>query len=291
MSDQAAGQPGGEQGSLDAGVSHSTEVSSELTSVSRVQGRCCRGCAGVRAVHARTLDVGTYAVGTCCSEAAVSEDAQSRGCQAEAGAPASRPEAANETVLQIPGRVIVMPRGERAWTGPEIHVEPEAVEAAGQRFGKRRIAAIAAVLALATFAGAVGGALATASLMHGSGDMASNTSASSSPLEASLSRIDGDIQALKTGLDHTSKLGISQFNKTTERLDKLERSQVEPGQTRQALRGDRQAARFAGPAADCGGRRHVSGREGNHRFDRAGSTGAAASAGSRTDASRMRRPT
>jgi hypothetical protein len=62
--------------------------------------------------------------------------------------------------------------------------------------------------------------------MHGGSDVAMNSSPSS--LEASLSRIDADIQALKTGLDHTSKLGTSQFNKTSERLDKLERAQADP---------------------------------------------------------------
>jgi hypothetical protein len=62
--------------------------------------------------------------------------------------------------------------------------------------------------------------------MHGGSEVASNTSPTS--LEASLSRIDADIQALKTGLEHTSKLGMSQFNKTSERLDKVERAQAEP---------------------------------------------------------------
>jgi hypothetical protein len=62
--------------------------------------------------------------------------------------------------------------------------------------------------------------------MHGSSDVAMNGSQTS--LEASLSRIDADIQVLKTGLDHTSKLGMNQFNKTSERLDKIERAQAEP---------------------------------------------------------------
>jgi hypothetical protein len=72
--------------------------------------------------------------------------------------------------------------------------------------------------------------------MHGGSDVAVNGSqALLSPapltqasLEASLSRIDSDIQALKVGLDHTSKLGMNQFNKTSDRLDKLERAQADP---------------------------------------------------------------
>ncbi len=88
------------------------------------------------------------------------------------------------------------------------------------------MAAIAAVVALAAVAGALGGAFATASFMHGGTEVAKASPPAS--LEASLSRIDADIQLLKTGLDHTSKLGMNQFNKTTDRLDKLERAQAEP---------------------------------------------------------------
>jgi hypothetical protein len=97
-------------------------------------------------------------------------------------------------------------------------------------FGKRRIAAIAAVAALATVAGALGGAFATATFMRGATEVAKNAgqSGGQTSLEASLSRIDSEVQALKTGLDHTSKLGMNQFNKTTDRLDKIERAQAEP---------------------------------------------------------------
>jgi hypothetical protein len=118
-----------------------------------------------------------------------------------------------------------MARGDRAWSDHGIHTGPETAEHQSV-FGKRRIAAIAAVVALAIGAGALGGAFATATFMHGGSEVASNTSPTS--LEASLSRIDADIQALKTGLEHTSKLGMSQFNKTSERLDKVERAQAEP---------------------------------------------------------------
>jgi hypothetical protein len=144
----------------------------------------------------------------------------------EASAPASQAEVAKEKISHIPAKVIVMSRENRAWTDIGIDSEPQAEAQAGV-FGKRRIAAIAAVLALAAAAGAVGGALATASFMHGASDVAS-TGSQTAVLAASLSRIDSDIQALKTGLDHTSKLGMSQFSKTAERLDKLERAQVEP---------------------------------------------------------------
>jgi hypothetical protein len=43
-----------------------------------------------------------------------------------------------------------------------------------------------------------------------------------------VARIDADIQTLKIGLEHTSKMGMSQFNKTSDRLDKVEKAQAEP---------------------------------------------------------------
>jgi hypothetical protein len=47
-------------------------------------------------------------------------------------------------------------------------------------------------------------------------------------LEASIARIDSDVLALKAGLEHTSKAGVNQFNKTSDRLDKIEKAQAEP---------------------------------------------------------------
>jgi hypothetical protein len=93
-------------------------------------------------------------------------------------------------------------------------------------FGKRRVAALAAAVALAAMAGALGGALATTGLTHLAGGDAA--SAGNHALEASVARIDADILALKASVEHTSKLGMNQFNKTSERLDKLEKAQAEP---------------------------------------------------------------
>jgi hypothetical protein len=136
------------------------------------------------------------------------------------------PEASKPEISQLPGKVIVMSRGDRAWADNDIHAEPEDAEHHGAP-GKRRFAAMAAVVALAMAAGVLGGALATSAFTHSGGsDVASNSSPTS--VEASLSRIDADIQALKSGLDHTSKLGMNQFNKTSERLDKVERAQADP---------------------------------------------------------------
>jgi hypothetical protein len=85
---------------------------------------------------------------------------------------------------------------------------------------------VAAMLALAVVAGALGGALATAGVSHFiGGDVAS---ADSHALEASIARIDADILALKAGVEHTSKLAASQLSKTSDRLDKVEKAQAEP---------------------------------------------------------------
>ena len=88
-------------------------------------------------------------------------------------------------------------------------------------------------------------------------------------LEASVARIDADIQALKVGVEHASKLGMTQFNKTSERLDKVEKAQARTRrQTRQAQRGRGKAPRRA--AGRCGSRR-TRRREGSHRLDFASS--------------------
>jgi hypothetical protein len=169
--------------------------------------------------------------------ATTSEVHGSQTPKAEISAHASEPEVSKPEIshlsgkvqapgkVEAPGKVIVMSRGDRAWADHGSHAEPEADERQSV-FGKRRITAAAVVVALATVAGAVGGALATATFMHGGSDAAGN--GNQTLLEASLSRIDADIQSLKSGLDHTSKLGVSQFSKTSDRLDKLERAQAEP---------------------------------------------------------------
>jgi len=119
--------------------------------------------------------------------------------------------------------VIPMPPRDRG-----IHQEPTSTPHAGEgMFGKRRMAAVAAIAALAMAAGAFGGAMATAAFVH-RGGQAQAVSDAQGALEASLSRIDADLQALKAGLENTAKLGMNQFNKTGDRLDRLERAQAEP---------------------------------------------------------------
>src|SRR5258708_26863398 len=83
---------------------------------------------------------------------------------------------------------------------------------------------MAAVVALATGAGALAGVLATAGLLRSVSDDGGGNRA----LESSVARIDADILALKARVENTAKLGMSQYNKTSDRLDKVEKAQAEP---------------------------------------------------------------
>lgn len=117
------------------------------------------------------------------------------------------------------GNVVIMSPGERMWSGDAKASETVAP--------KRRIGAMAAVIALAAVAGAIGGALATSGLGQGNA-----TQAAAAPrnieLEAAVARIDADILALKASVEQNARLGVTQFNKTSDRLEKVEKAQVEP---------------------------------------------------------------
>src|SRR5216683_3038401 len=118
-----------------------------------------------------------------------------------------------------PEKVMIMSAGDRA--GPA----PEAEQSSGM-FGKRRLAALAAVVALAAVAGALGGALATAGVGHFLGEGA--TASAGPALEASVARIDADILTLMANVENISKTSTAQFNKASDRLDKVEKAQAEP---------------------------------------------------------------
>jgi hypothetical protein len=152
---------------------------------------------------------------------------------------------------RFPGNVTIMAPGER--------VGADTKAAAGSS-GKRRFGAMAAVVALATVAGALGGALATAGigkLMAGeSVQESTQASAKDSALEASVARLDAEIVALKAGLEHNSKTTTGQLNKASDRLDKVEKAQAEPAaklaklsETVDKLRAAQPTTAAAAPAA------------------------------------------
>jgi hypothetical protein len=132
---------------------------------------------------------------------------------------------------RFPGNVTIMSPGDRVGADAKSKSKSKAAPAEGSA-GKRRIGAMAAVVALATVAGALGGALATAGvgkLMAGDSAQASTqASAKDSALEASMARIDAEIVALKSSLEHNSKTTTGQLNKASDRLDKVEKAQGEP---------------------------------------------------------------
>jgi hypothetical protein len=158
---------------------------------------------------------------------------------------AAKPDAAKADAPRSPGKVMIMSAGDRGWAN-DHDVGRKAESGQGQgMFGKRRLAALAAVVALALAAGALGGALATAGLSHFVADDAT----SAGTLEASVARIDADILALKASVEHTSKMGMSQFNKTSDRLDKVEKAQAEPAAKLARLSEAVDKLRAAPPAA------------------------------------------
>jgi hypothetical protein len=127
-----------------------------------------------------------------------------------------------------PGELQIMSAGERAWahggdhgeSGPQAPTPDLDSPARGRRY-----AAFAAMLALAVIAGAAGGALATLSLSH-----AIQTADAAAPTPATLEtlgRIDAEITALKAGVERSSTAGLTQVNKTGDRLERIEKAQAE----------------------------------------------------------------
>lgn len=127
-----------------------------------------------------------------------------------------------------PGKLIVMPPADRAWEREDFapHVKADEPRETG---GKRRLSAMAAVVAIAASVGAISGALATAGMMHFAAPAQAPVQvADTSALDASVARIDADLVALKANVEQSSKTGITQSNRANDRLDKLEKAQAEP---------------------------------------------------------------
>jgi hypothetical protein len=136
--------------------------------------------------------------------------------KAEVKADAPKAEARKAEAPRSPGNVMIMSPGDRKGAG--AGAEPGT--------GKRRVSAMAAVVALATVAGAVGGAVATAGLGH---VMANDTaSVRNVGLEASVARLDAEILALKADVEQNARAATGQLNKAGDRLDKVEKAQAEP---------------------------------------------------------------
>jgi hypothetical protein len=164
-------------------------------------------------------------------------------------------ERAKESLLS--GRLLIMSPGVRAWQKEADDAKTAEAEPVVEAPAKRRFAGMAAIIALATLAGAVSGALATIGVSHFvmTAD-AANTAGSNQVLAESVSRIDADIAAIRAGLDHAAKTAQGQLSKTNDRLDKIEKAQAEPtskiAKMSEALDKLR-AAQAAVPASAVGG--------------------------------------
>jgi hypothetical protein len=124
---------------------------------------------------------------------------------AEAKAETPKIDTAKPEAPRFPGNVTIISPGERV--GADVKGTA----------AKRRFGAMAAMVALATVAGALGGALATAGLGKLTAADAVQASTKDTALETSLTR-----------LEHNSKATTGQLNKASDRLDKVEKAQAEP---------------------------------------------------------------
>src|SRR5450755_4570086 len=220
MSEQMADQTSGESGSLKAALS-SLETPSTSFAVSAMES--VPETTNVDSPKLSPEQGGpgeTRKVDTAKADAPKAEAPKADVPKADVPkAEARKPDAPKADARRMPGTITIMSADGRAGSAP-------AAEQGPGMFGKRRLAAVAAVVALAAIAGALGGALATAGAGHFLGDGA--TASASPTLEASVARIDADILTVMGNLENISKTGAAQFNKTSDRLDKVEKAQAEP---------------------------------------------------------------
>jgi hypothetical protein len=140
---------------------------------------------------------------------------------------APKVEAINPEQPRAPGKLMIMSPGDRTWDGDGVSAKASN-DAETKPSGTRRFAAMAAMVVLATLAGAIGGAMATMAIGHYRvAEVAAAAPAKDTVLEATVARLDSDLLSLKAGLEQTGKTGMSQFNKTSDRLDRLEKAQAE----------------------------------------------------------------
>lgn len=126
--------------------------------------------------------------------------------------------------------MVVTPFHDGGWDRAAADHGPAATDGArtSRRFGKRRLAAVAAMAALAAITGAIGGSLATSGLRHGIADEQSSAAADrAQALEATIKQLESEIASLKTGVDRSAKNDAGRLAKVSDRLDKIEKAQTD----------------------------------------------------------------
>ncbi|EAQ35191.1 hypothetical protein NB311A_16899 [Nitrobacter sp. Nb-311A] len=186
--------------------------------------------------------------------------------EAEAGAPAVgtpriepaiEPQAPRGDVPRATGKtVIVAPFRREAWDGAANDRNSTAAGGArtSGRFGKGRLAAMAAIAALAVIAGAIGGSLVTSGLGHGTAEQPPSAIAGrTQALEATIERLESEIATLKTSIDRSAKGDAGQFAKVNDRLGKIEKAHADSAarvtKLQEALDKQHASAAPAAPAA------------------------------------------
>lgn len=143
----------------------------------------------------------------------------------EPGVDAPKAETPRET-----GKIMIMaPSRDKSWDGATIDHGPAATgNAQGSgRFGKR-LSAIAAAAVLAAIAGAIGGSLATSGSGFGVASEPPAAAAShAQAMDATIKRLESELAALKTGIDHSARGDAGRFAKVNDRLDKVEKANAE----------------------------------------------------------------
>jgi hypothetical protein len=208
VSEQQAEQTGDELAALSAGPAVSgSAVAPSKTMLAEALARTIASAAGVVPVlmprqASRTSDPGA------------------------SNADVAKPEVIKPDAQHAPGKATITSSGDRAQAGKGKVAALEVKTGPSQGiFSKRRRSLLALVVLLASAAGALGGALATAGITHFVGNDATN--AGNPAPEASVARIDADILALKASVEQNAQLGTSQFNRTSDRLDQVEKAQAE----------------------------------------------------------------
>jgi hypothetical protein len=229
VSEQQAEETRGESGSVGAGstVSHSSEAPAEAAAALAVS---VLESPAIAPDHEAPPKADMPKADM--SKADMSKVDMSKVDMSKADAPkveARKFEVPKPEMPRATGKVLIIAPSDRAWHDHSASAEVKSdtrSAAAAPVAPKRGFLATAAMLALAVIAGAIGGAVATTGFIHVAD--AAAPPPGTGALEASITRIDADVAALKAGLDHTSKQGVTQFSKTNDRLDKIEKAQAEP---------------------------------------------------------------